>query len=42
MMLVGVTDPDAEMELIQRERESEVENMAKLSMREEENLPASA
>jgi hypothetical protein len=35
MMLVGVGDPDAEVELIQRERESEVDNLSKLSMRED-------
>ena len=35
MMLIGVNDPDAEMELIQRERETDVENLAKLSMRED-------
>jgi hypothetical protein len=35
MMLVGVSDPDAEVELIQRERESEVDNLSKLSMRED-------
>ena len=35
MMLIGVSDPDAEMELIQRERETEVDNLSKLSMRED-------
>lgn len=35
MMLIGVSDPDAETELIQRERKTEVENLSKLSMRED-------